>query len=149
MTEAGGGAAQIGRMVHLLTLGLRHVHQDFAETVAGYGLSPQSARALVQLSDPAPMRDLAEQMNCDRSYVTTLADQLESRGLIERVTGTDRRTKLLALTEEGMAMRDRIATEVSKRSILRQNLTGDELDSLESLLAKAVGDGPESAGQGC
>ncbi len=65
------------------------------------------------LAKPTPMRELADQLHCDRSYITSLADKLEERGLVKRIPGEDRRVKLLALTDEGMAVRNKIAKAVA------------------------------------
>ena len=54
------------------------------------------------------MSDLAETWGCDASYVTTLADGLQERGLAERRPHpTDRRVKTIVLTPEGRAKRER------------------------------------------
>jgi DNA-binding MarR family transcriptional regulator len=106
--------------------------------VATLGLPVHLARAIVVLSNPAPMRDLADQLNCDRSYVTSLADQLEERGLVARVTGDDRRVKLLALTEAGVAMRDQISAAVAERNMILLRLSDDERRRLAPLLEKLL-----------
>ena len=38
----------------------------------------QPARAIVRLGEPASMRDLADRLSCDRSYIAGLADELEA-----------------------------------------------------------------------
>src|SRR6266542_4968938 len=86
---------------------------DFAEIVATLGLPVHLARAVLMLTTPAPMRDLAERLACDRSYITNLADQLEERGLVTRIPGEDRRVKLLQLTPAGVALRDRKSTRLN------------------------------------
>ena len=67
------------------------------------------------LTKPAPMRDLAERLACDQSYITNLADQVEDRGLVCRVPGDDRRVKLLQLTPAGEKLRDEISEAVAER----------------------------------
>jgi DNA-binding MarR family transcriptional regulator len=68
-------------------------------------LSPPLAGAINALESPIPMRDLAERFQCDASYITSIADRLEERGLAERrADQSDRRIKLLALTPAGEAM---------------------------------------------
>ena len=59
------------------------------------------------------MSALADRLGIDASYVTTIADQLEERGLIERQPHpTDRRIKSLALTAEGRRLREKLADEL-------------------------------------
>src|SRR5205085_5944564 len=52
---------------------------------------------------------LAERMDTDPSNVTPTLSQLEARGLVERGHAThDRRVRVVALTEEGAALRARL-----------------------------------------
>jgi DNA-binding MarR family transcriptional regulator len=73
------------------------------------GLSPMQLHALsvLQPGEEVPMSALAEQLVCDASNVTGIVDRLEARGLIERRTDPrDRRVKMLALTGEGVGLRE-------------------------------------------
>lgn len=110
----------------------------FAESVEPFGLPPHLARAILFLDTPAPMRGLAEQLRCDRSYITGLADELEDRGLITRVPGEDRRVKLLALTPAGIELRDRVAEAVGENALVMQRLDEAERARLERLLVRLV-----------
>ena len=149
MTDRDARLAEAGRLAELLVGIVEQAKADFAATVAALGLPVSLARAIVLLTEPAPMRDLAEQLRCDRSYITSLADQLEERGLVTRVAGEDRRYKLLALTEGGVALRGQIAQAVAERNILLHRLTDDERRTLAPLLERLHGDGiPDHTG-GC
>jgi DNA-binding MarR family transcriptional regulator len=81
-----------------------------------------------------PMRDLAEQLVCDRSYITSIADQLEERGLVERVPGADRRIKLLSLTAKGTQVRERISRAVAERDLVMRRLDDAQRKALRPLL---------------
>src|SRR5262245_45572709 len=76
-------------------------------------LSPPLLKAFVHLGTVDEqggfrMSDLAETWGCDASYVTTLADGLQERGLAERRPHpTDRRVRTIVLTDEGRAKRER------------------------------------------
>ena len=64
-------------------------HDRVHRICAELGLSPPLLKAFVHLGAIADdealrMSDLAEHWGCDASYVTTLADGLEERGLAER-----------------------------------------------------------------
>ena len=75
--------------------------------LAPHALSLKHNWALHALDEPMSMSALAERLGIDASYVTTIADQLEERGLIERRPHpTDRRIKSLALTPEGRRLQD-------------------------------------------
>jgi DNA-binding MarR family transcriptional regulator len=73
------------------------------------GLAPMQLHALrlVEPGDGVPMSSLAGKLFCDASNVTGIVDRLEARGLIERrPSPTDRRVKLLVLTDEGARLRE-------------------------------------------
>jgi DNA-binding MarR family transcriptional regulator len=137
--------AEASRLSSLLVQVAEQVKLEFASIVEGEGLTVGLARAVLLLDTPAPMRDLAERLVCDRSYITSVADQLEDRGLVERVPGRDRRVRLLQLTDEGRALRDRMAGAVSARNRLLHRLDDDELGALGPILTK-LGSGGTAAG---
>jgi DNA-binding MarR family transcriptional regulator len=73
------------------------------------GLAPMQLHALrlIEPGDGVPMSSLADKLFCDASNVTGIVDRLEARGLIERrPSATDRRVKLLVLTDEGARLRE-------------------------------------------
>jgi DNA-binding MarR family transcriptional regulator len=56
-------------------------------------------------SGTLPMRQLASLLHCEPSNVTGLVDRLEARNLVERqLDPSDRRVRLLALTDKGQAL---------------------------------------------
>ena len=69
----------------------------------GHGLTPPHGFALAALSaGPVRMRDLAERLSCDASYVTSIVDRLEETGLAHRhPSSQDRRVKEVGLTAKG------------------------------------------------
>jgi len=76
----------------------------WAEVAAELRVSQAGLRALLAIDpvEPRPMRDLAQAMNCDASYVTAMVDDLERAGFAERRTSpTDRRVKTIVLTPAG------------------------------------------------
>jgi DNA-binding MarR family transcriptional regulator len=69
-------------------------------------LHPAQAGALLQLSSPLSMNELASVLACDSSNVTGLVDRLEARGLVTREPSSeDRRVKHVVLTPAGRRMR--------------------------------------------
>lgn len=74
-------------------------------------LTPPYGHALMSLLrlGPSRMSALAEQMDCDASYITSVADRLEQLGYAERrPAAEDRRVKELALTRKGRAAAQRL-----------------------------------------
>ena len=144
MTDREARFAEAGRLAQMLVDIAEQARADFAATVASFGLPVHLARAIVSLTTPSPMRDLAEHLACDRSYITNLADQLEERGLVTRVPGEDRRIKLLALTDAGVTMRDQISEAVAERSMILHRLTDDERRILAPLLERLLNDSADT-----
>jgi DNA-binding MarR family transcriptional regulator len=113
-------------------------------------LSPPLLKAFVHLGtlDDAGLRmsDLAEHWGCDASYVTTLADGLQERGLAERRPHpTDRRVKTIVLTAEGRATRERALELLSEPPSAFTALNAAEQRQLRDLLRKLVAADPELA----
>jgi DNA-binding MarR family transcriptional regulator len=123
---------------------MRRVWDHAEPRLAPYSLSLKHNWALHALDEPMAMNALAERLGIDASYVTTIADQLEERGLIERQPHpTDRRVKSLALTPEGRRLRDRLTDELWADVPMLDALSPDERQALRKLLEKL---GSQSAG---
>lgn len=95
----------------------RRMQGAFEQAAASVDLAPPEAAALHHLDVPAPMRAMADAMCCDASYVTVLADRLESLGLVERVPDPDdRRVRRLELTPEGRRRRTELVSAIHASS---------------------------------
>ena len=106
---------------------------------AEYGLKPPQFFALNALDEPVPMSGIANILRCDRSAVTWITDRLEERGYVERRSDDrDRRVKLLALTDEGMRVRDEIRARLATPPEALSRLTRAEQRALRDLLRKAL-----------
>jgi DNA-binding MarR family transcriptional regulator len=109
--------------------------------VARLGLTPAAARALSELDPdrPSPARDLAVQLDCERSNVTGLVDRLEEAGLVERrVDPEDRRIKTLVVTESGRRMQVRLHRILTGCGAILDDLDEAELRCLRDALAKVA-----------
>ena len=118
---------------HPDVLGRVHV---LAEEV---GLTPGIAKALAHLSPDhaTPMRELAGALRCDNSYVTAVVDGLEERGMARRMPHpTDRRIKVIELTEAGAALAQRIRVTLDQPPASFAALSDDESDQLLALMRK-------------
>lgn len=75
-----------------------------------HGLSPQQASTLLNLvpGEGSTMAAIAEFLMCDASNVTGIVDKLEARGLARREQGEDRRVKVLTLSADGVALREKL-----------------------------------------
>jgi DNA-binding MarR family transcriptional regulator len=104
-----------------------------------FELTPPQAITLRKLLDgPLPMGLVADVLCCDASTLTGIADRLEERGLIARQAGSsDRRVKLLALTDAGRDLVDRIDGPFSTDIAGIATMTSHERTELSRLLHRA------------
>jgi DNA-binding MarR family transcriptional regulator len=104
-------------------------------------VSPMGLKLLYTLEPGAEraMSALAEELFCDASSVTGIVDRLEARGLIERRDAPrDRRVKLIALTDDGVAARARIRERLHEPPAQIAALSLDDRRALRDVLRRAV-----------
>ena len=110
---------------------------DFTARVAECSLSLPQGKLIRELARPESQRDLARRLHYDPSNITSLADSLEARGLIERrADASDRRFRLLALTPEGERLRASLEERLAEPPQFLERLTPAEQKQLLQLLAK-------------
>ena len=81
-----------------------------------FEVAPHDLLALFKLEGGLPMKELAQRMGCDASFVTTIADTLEKRGFLRReASQRDRRIKHLVLTPEGLAAKERLMAQLAAK----------------------------------
>src|SRR4051794_25101999 len=86
-------------------------HRQLLRACDGSGLTPGLLKMSMHLSTdtPQPMRDLAQRLQCDASYVTAVVDGLEQHGIAERRPHpSDRRVKTVVLTDHGAEVLARV-----------------------------------------
>ena len=102
MTEA----TELERLLAALAERMRRA---FFARLAAEQLTPPQFVMLRLLDEPRPMSTLCQDLFCDASNVTGMADRLSERGLLERrLDPADRRVRLLALTAKGRRLRSRL-----------------------------------------
>jgi MarR family transcriptional regulator, organic hydroperoxide resistance regulator len=103
------------------------------------GIPDMCMKALHMLDAPMAMKELAKKFHCDPSFVTSVADMLEKRGLARREAHPgDRRVKNLVLTRDGCTMRKRVEVELTARMPWTRGLTDDERVQLLALIRKML-----------
>lgn len=132
------GMVESGEVSRLLIEIGERAKADFGAAAAPLGIPVPLARAILLLEHPITMRALADALSYDPSYVTGLADQLEERDLGRRVAGRDRRVKLLELTPDGVALRDRLEESVARRAAVVHRLAPARRAELRDLLQELV-----------
>ena len=116
-------------------------HDRMHDACEALGLTPGLVRALLSLEpgEGRPMKALAGRWRCDASYVTSLVDSLEQRGIVERRGHpTDRRAKTVVLTAEGERVRAALLERLHEPPAGFAALSAEEQATLRDLLAKAV-----------
>ncbi len=105
-----------------------------------FQLAPQQMIALRMLGGgPRKMSDLAHDLFCDSSNVTGIVDRLEERELVRReLSETDRRVKLLVLTEEGEWLRGEITKRMAQPPPPIASLSQKDQRALRDILKRAV-----------
>jgi DNA-binding MarR family transcriptional regulator len=112
----------------------------------GFDIAPSDLLALFKLEEVMTMKELAQHMGCDASFVTTIADTLEKRGLARREPSLkDRRVKNLVLTPEGIAAKERMMRELALRMPWCYALDEKERHIFLALIQKMLAAGTEPA----
>lgn len=109
---------------------------------AGFDLTPVQYAALdrVKTHPGIDQATLAGLIAYDRTTITGVVDRLVQKGLLTRqVSDTDRRARVLAITDEGTKALDRIQPAVEQaQKIMLTGLTDDEAETFVHLLSKAT-----------
>ncbi|HUC58035.1 MAG TPA: MarR family transcriptional regulator [Streptosporangiaceae bacterium] len=102
-----------------------------------FGVPVSCMKALRQVGTSVSMKELGQQLHCDPSFVTMIADALEQRGLAKREPGTtDRRIKNLVLTPRGLELKATIEDETRGVMPWAQALNKEEREQLLALVRK-------------
>lgn len=126
-------AEMVDALFNFMPKVVTHVNERLEEL----GMTNTDYWALRTIDGPMPMRELAHCMDFDPSYVTVVADRLESLGLLERQPHpTDRRVKNLVLTAKGKRLREAIPDRLWKGSHVFSSLSDEERAQFSALLAK-------------
>ena len=129
-----------GLLGYRLRLAQQAVFRDFAVSVPG--LSPGRVGLLIFIdANPGVTQSrLAEAVERDRSTMVGVLDQLESRGLVERRKGKDRRTNGLWLTRAGHTLLARALRGIARHEKrIAARLSAAERRQLLELLGRISG----------
>lgn len=116
-------------------------HDRMHDACESMGITPGLMKALLSMrpGQPRPMKELAGEWRCDASYVTSLVDGLEERGIVQRRPhATDRRAKVVVLTAEGERSRAMLLDRIHEPPPCFDALSPAEVRDLRDLLAKLV-----------
>ena len=133
-------AAARAEVVELLFAYVDKLRVHFEGIARTHDLTPVQAKLLLSLSDPAPMRTLADVLCCDPSNITGVVDRLAERELISRTEDpSDRRVKILQATATGRKLRDAFLSELFNDVPGMSKLTPSQVAELRNALATLAG----------
>ena len=119
----------------------RAVTRRYAELLADVQLTyPQylTLLALWGAEEPLSVGELGERLRLDSGTLTPLLKRLEAAGIVSRRRDrSDERRVLVELTDEGWALRERVA-HVPTELFESLELSGEEAEQLRRLLAKLL-----------
>jgi DNA-binding MarR family transcriptional regulator len=126
-------------------------HSRFHAACEAIGVGPPALKLLLGMEPGVgtPMRVFADKLHCDASWVTSLVDDLEERGYVERrILPTDRRVRAIVITKGGLAAQAKAKRVLHKAPASMQALTLAEQRKLRDLLVKmqAAANAEEAAG---
>lgn len=120
-----------------LRLAQQAVFRDFAASVAELSPGRVGILLLLEANPGVTQGRLARAVSLERSTMVGLVDALESRGLVERRRGEDRRTNGLWLTAAGRALVGRLKRRIhSHERRVAARLSARERAQLLRLLEK-------------
>jgi len=126
-----------GLLGYRLRLAQQAVFRDFASAVAEISPGRAGMLLLIDANPGVTQGRLAHAVSLDRSTMVGVIDALESRRLLERRRGDDRRTNGLWLTSTGRAFVARLKRRIeSHERRVAAHLTAAERAQLLGLLAK-------------
>ncbi len=126
------------RLLHDLHQTTRAVSKGLNRVLEPWGLfsSEWSILRVLQLSGPQTQRSLAVLLHIEPPAVTKSLTRLEEKGFIDRIEGTDRRTKKVSLSEEAQHLYPEWAEIIRKhREALLAGFSEERKNELRGLLA--------------
>ena len=120
-----------------------HAAARFAERLEPLGLTPAHVGSLriIAASEGTSQQEVATKLGMFPSRLVALVDELQERGLVERVENArDRRIYSLQLTKDGRELLERIGRVAREhQDSLLTSLTAQEREQLASLLQRVAG----------
>jgi DNA-binding MarR family transcriptional regulator len=138
------------RIGQLLFVATQAAQALATERLDPLGLSPRAWGVLSTLAESGPLTqiELASTLSIDRTAMVYLLDDLERRGLVERVRNPDdRRSFLVHLTPKGERTQRKAAGELAEQTeVLLEPLDASERRLLVELLTRIADHWEESRG---
>jgi DNA-binding MarR family transcriptional regulator len=153
LSEVATRADEAARLAELLTSASRRLRRGVAAQLAPLGLTFAQARAMRLIAAPGcclRMADIASRLDVVPRSATSLVDGLETAGLVTRRPDPhDRRSVLVALTDEGRRLLDGLDTarRATAEELFAPLGAGDRAELLRLLTALTTGEGTVTRGE--
>jgi DNA-binding MarR family transcriptional regulator len=132
------GEMELGQEAWALLSGLVYP-PPFAAIARELDLRPAAFGTLRMLDRPRTMSEVAVALQCDNSNVTGIVDNLEEKGLAQRLPSEqDRRVKLIQLTAEGRRVQARLSKAFATPPPWVDALSERDRRTLRDVLRRAV-----------
>lgn len=113
MSERAEGCGLNGELLDAFSELIGRLLSEGEKVAERFGVPVFAIKAMHWLDGGTPMKELGRRLRCDPSFVTSIADSLEKRGLARREPNpSDRRIKNLVLTEAGSELKQRVEHEM-------------------------------------
>jgi DNA-binding MarR family transcriptional regulator len=117
----------------------RSQKRHMAKLASEFDLAPAQIQLLMHLDHSRSMSELAEALACDASYVTGVVDKLEAKRVAHRIPSTsDRRVRIIALTESGAALRAALIAKLSEAPPFIAALPKADKQALRDIFLRAA-----------
>ncbi len=135
--------AELLGVVPALVRGSFLIERVYADSAREHGITPQQGVLMCVLMPGAlGMTELGETLGLAKSSLTGLVNRTEANGYVTRSADPDdTRAVVVALTSTGAAVAEKFYTGTCDRiAALTQGLSGEERDTLSSLLGRVIVD---------
>jgi DNA-binding MarR family transcriptional regulator len=113
----------------------------FGEACDAIDVGPPALKLLLGMEPGVgtPMRAFADKLRCDASWVTSLVDDLEAKGYVERrVLPSDRRVRAIVITRAGLAAQAKARGVLHRAPAVMAALSAAEQRQLRDLATKML-----------
>ena len=120
------------------------VKSRISRVLKDYGLTPEQYNVLRILKGKHPdkmcVRDIAQRLIERSSNVPRIIDRLETKKLVMRASGNDRRETVMVLTQAGINLLNTVSPVLESSHALVSGLNEEESKQLNSLLDRYLKD---------
>ncbi len=130
---------ETNKLFHMLYQKTRHMTKDVNEYLQKHGLYSSQWSILYCLKSNGPMTqsDIWRYLNVEAPTITRTLVKLEESGWVKRTPGSDKRERLVSLTEKALDLLPEVEKDVKNfEQTMVANLKDDEQELLYTLLKK-------------